>query len=273
MTATDRDSQNVKEKTYLIYKLTSPSGKSYIGQTCRIEKRLLAHKTVSQCSAISAAIKKYGLEKFNIEILETELDLDKANILEAEYIKNNNTLFPNGYNLKEGGNNSKPSVFTRKRMSIARSSYKQPREVIEKARASNKGKKRSNEFRLNLSDRSKGVIPSIETIAKLSAAHKGKTLSEAHKAKISAAFKGRKPSPKAIAASVAVCKGKSLSEEHRKKLSEAHKGVPLNESHKKALRNRKHSKICLIRRSIGVATHWAKRLNRPMSIISYSANL
>ena len=48
-----------------IYILTSPLGKSYIGQTIRpIEKRLEEHQQSNGCVAIHNAIKKYGWENF-----------------------------------------------------------------------------------------------------------------------------------------------------------------------------------------------------------------
>lgn len=45
-----------------IYKLTSPSGKSYVGQSINIEKRLNRYR-IMQCNGqpgIFRAIKKYG---------------------------------------------------------------------------------------------------------------------------------------------------------------------------------------------------------------------
>lgn len=50
-----------------IYMITSPSGKSYIGQTIRpIQTRLKEHRTgkSSDCVAIYNAIQKYGWENF-----------------------------------------------------------------------------------------------------------------------------------------------------------------------------------------------------------------
>lgn len=53
-------------------------------------------------SAIYAAMHKYGLKNFRIEIILecANEDLDK---LETQYIKDLNTLAPNGYNLTTGG--------------------------------------------------------------------------------------------------------------------------------------------------------------------------
>ena len=92
-------------KTYLIYKFTSPSGKSYIGQTCRFKRRKYEHQYVNTNSLIHKSIEKYGLENFIEEILEENLTLDEANIFEELYITEHNTLVPNGYNIRNGGNN------------------------------------------------------------------------------------------------------------------------------------------------------------------------
>lgn len=54
-----------------IYKLTSPSGKHYIGQTTDIDKRLKHYKRVDCKTQVKLfrAIEKYGFENFLIEIL------------------------------------------------------------------------------------------------------------------------------------------------------------------------------------------------------------
>jgi group I intron endonuclease len=90
-----------------IYKLTSPSGKSYIGQTIQEPpKRFSKHKTKAfqeeGCRALSNAIRKYGWENFTIEIIDTSYEWD-LDFLECEYIEMYDTFYPNGYNLTKGG--------------------------------------------------------------------------------------------------------------------------------------------------------------------------
>jgi group I intron endonuclease len=55
---------------------------------------------------IGNAITKYGTDNFNKTILENvpENQMDE---LEQEYIKKYNSLYPNGYNLLDGGNSNK----------------------------------------------------------------------------------------------------------------------------------------------------------------------
>ena len=90
----------------IVYKYTSPSGKSYIGQTStdrqnREGKNGLYYK---QCTAFYNAILKYGLENFQYEILEKDLSLEEAKELEKFYINFYKTYLPeNGYNISRGG--------------------------------------------------------------------------------------------------------------------------------------------------------------------------
>ncbi|ABT16521.1 GIY-YIG catalytic domain-containing endonuclease [Acanthocystis turfacea Chlorella virus MO0605SPH] len=86
-----------------IYRLTSPSGKSYIGQTVRsIEERFKQHQQPdSECVAISRAIQKYGWENMKKEW--QEVSDDKLNFYEEMLVALLGTLSPGGYNLREGG--------------------------------------------------------------------------------------------------------------------------------------------------------------------------
>lgn len=93
----------------VIYKITSPSNKSYIGQTVRFKQRMNCYKNL-RCknqSAIYNAILKYGWENMQVEILwEKESNtrlIVELNELEIKYIKEFNTKVPNGYNLTSGG--------------------------------------------------------------------------------------------------------------------------------------------------------------------------
>lgn len=87
-----------------IYKLTSPLGKVYIGQSKNIKQRLNNYKKL-RCKkqpAIYNALIKYGSESFKFEIIE-ECEKEFLNELEQFYIKKFNSLSPNGYNLTTGG--------------------------------------------------------------------------------------------------------------------------------------------------------------------------
>lgn len=104
--------------TYTIYKYTSPSGKSYIGQTKNLINRHKWHQDKnSNCRALGYAIKKYGIDAFILEVLEARLTLEVANIREEELIREHNTLSPAGYNLKRGGHNHALLEETKQRIS------------------------------------------------------------------------------------------------------------------------------------------------------------
>lgn len=83
-----------------IYKIENLiNGKIYIGQSIHIEKRWTEHCRLSSNSLISKAIKKYGKENFSFQIIKEVSDLTELNNLEAKYIKQFNSLVPNGYNI------------------------------------------------------------------------------------------------------------------------------------------------------------------------------
>lgn len=102
------------EENYRIYKLESPSGKCYIGQTKRKpELRWRNGKNYGLSTALGKAIKKYGWDSFKKEVLVENLSLEEANQLEQDLISELNTIVPNGYNLQPGGENKETHPQTR----------------------------------------------------------------------------------------------------------------------------------------------------------------
>lgn len=87
-----------------IYKYTSPSGKSYIGQTTyslyeRARKNGIGYQ---RCTVFYNAIKKYGLENFTVEILDEVLEQELEE-KEGYYINLYKTIQPYGYNYYSQG--------------------------------------------------------------------------------------------------------------------------------------------------------------------------
>ena len=86
------------------------NNKFYVGQTKYPEKRYNNHKKAKEDSVFHFAIRKYGFESFEYNVVveyeaETEEQLnDLLNSAEVERIKYRNSLVPNGYNVAEGGN-------------------------------------------------------------------------------------------------------------------------------------------------------------------------
>lgn len=101
--------------TYLVYKHTSPSGKSYVGLTQNLEGRNKNHRNPnSKCKAFNAAIKKYGWDNFTHEILESSIpSLCEAQSAEIRLIAQHNSMWPNGYNLTEGGEGTEQTEASR----------------------------------------------------------------------------------------------------------------------------------------------------------------
>lgn len=90
------------------------NNKKYIGQTLQLDinKRWNQHKRNNGIGKILLnAYEKYGVDNFRFRIICICFD-DDTNRYETEYIKKYNTLYPNGYNLLEGGNNKKHNEYT-----------------------------------------------------------------------------------------------------------------------------------------------------------------
>ena len=107
------------EKVIGIYKITSPVGKIYIGQSVNILKRKRNYKCslAKKQTRLHRSILKYGWEYHSFEIIHT-CGKEKLDELEKYYIKKYNTLNTNhGLNLKDGGANGLCSIETRKRLS------------------------------------------------------------------------------------------------------------------------------------------------------------
>lgn len=91
----------------IIYKATNKiNNKVYIGQTVRsLEVRMSEHKRHNYTS-FDKAINKYGLENFDVEIIDTAKDINELNEKEIYWIKYYNCVVPNGYNQCNGGENT-----------------------------------------------------------------------------------------------------------------------------------------------------------------------
>jgi len=197
----------------IIYKIQNKiNDKIYIGQTTTsIKKRMGSHicqrKKIS-CRAIENAILKYGVDNFKIQIIDNSANtITGLNELEQKYIKQYNSLAPNGYNLTTGGKNCTSSEETKR----------------------------------ILSERGKGRIISIETRKKIGDAQRGeknhrwgKHNSKEQNKKISLASKGKKLSEEHKLKLLNAVKGKPKSKETRKRMSESHRGKHIGENNNKA---------------------------------------
>ena len=170
-----------------IYKITSPSGKVYIGQSINIEKRLIKYRNLhcKEQTYLYNSLKKYGFDEHLFEVI-IECQQEELNNLEIFYInlyKSFNSKF--GLNLREGGKGGKMSEETKQKMSISRKGNKYAL-----------GKKHSEEAKKRYVEARKGKTRSEETKKKMSEAQKGKIVSQETKDKLRLAWEIRKQSKK-----------------------------------------------------------------------------
>ena len=92
----------------IIYKITSPSGKVYVGQTIqKFNVRIRSHQRKdSKCTLLKRAIDKYG-DEMKYEIVEEDVPQEQLDEREIYWINELHSLAPNGYNLNTGGNYKK----------------------------------------------------------------------------------------------------------------------------------------------------------------------
>lgn len=209
----------------IIYKYTSPSGKSYIGQTINEARRrkewfnILVPYT-QPSSKIDYARSKYGPDSFSYEVLyqgfywNSSQAKQALNVLEVYFIGVFNT-YNNGYNLTIGGD------------SIA--GYRHSQESKEKMSIARKGRRISDTQKLKISIALKGRKHSQETKDKIGKAHKGAKRPAGTGQKISRALLGR-----------------ILTEEQKRNISKGHIGIKYSqECIKKRIEKRKKAVLML----------------------------
>lgn len=167
----------------IIYKITNPQGRIYVGQTVNIEDRINRYRRY-QCKnqrKLYYSFKKHG---FDTHIISTIEEVDIEILMErekfwVEELKSNCARYPehNGLNLCDGGIGTKGRFVSE--------------ETKRKIGASQKGKIVSEESRKKISLAGIGRKHSEEAKAKMSKTQKGKIISDETKAKISSSLKGR----------------------------------------------------------------------------------
>lgn len=132
---------------HFIYKLTSPSGKSYIGKTSRsliirFREHISAWKTKKFKSKLYNAFDKYNPSLWSKEIIFETTDKNIIYDKEDEYIKKYDTI-KNGYNILLGGTKGSTGMkfkFTeehKRKISIALKGKKKTKEHVLKINRKN----------------------------------------------------------------------------------------------------------------------------------------
>ncbi len=125
----------------IIYKVTNlTNGMIYIGQTVsKLHRRRWSHESKARLGKsnmlLPRAIYKYGADNFKWEVLEECFSKDEMDEMEFHYIKQYNTLAPNGYNLTLGGEGCYGFRFDiefKKTMNYFRKGTKLSKDCIEK---------------------------------------------------------------------------------------------------------------------------------------------
>ena len=175
--------QSKARQKMIIYKITNLLDKKiYIGQTQRtLEERMKEHCRNRRKSYIYNAIKKYGIENFSAEVIETCETVEELNEREIFWIKFFDCKRPNGYNLTDGGEGCRGYIVTA-----------ETRKKISESHKGKCGRICSEETKAKISAANKGHSVSEKSRAMMSAAHKGKKLSEETKAKMSASKKNKR---------------------------------------------------------------------------------
>ena len=215
------------------------NGKCYIGQSVddTAKGRIRRHLSGGNSPYFKNAVKKYGRDAFETEILYDNILPEFLSMFEIEAIKEYDCIAPNGYNLTSGGERG----------------YTRSEVVLKKMSESQKGKKASKEARINMSKAQKGRKHTEETKKRMSLAQKGKKKknppwnkgkrhSKETLQKISDKLKGMEVWNKGVPHTKEArqkmsdkLKGRKVSQETRDKISRANKGRTFSAEHRRKL--------------------------------------
>ena len=134
-------------------------------------------------TAITRAVRKYGKENFQVEVLYYYSTVEECRADEERILTEYNVRdCPHSYNCKNSAIGWEKGL---------ERSEETKRKVSQAMKGKNKGRTLSEEHRKNISEANKGRTVSDATKQKLSQALKGKTVSDATRQKMSQAKKGR----------------------------------------------------------------------------------
>lgn len=206
-----------------IYKITSPSGKVYVGQSVNIERRLKEYKNLKCKKQVKLynSFVKYGFENHKIEIV-CECKIEELN--------DNERLYQDKYNCLNKGLNCYLTTSKDKSGVLSEET---------KIKISKAVKNPSKETRLRMSKSQKGKIVPLEMRIKISNTSKKRVFSDEHIRKF--VYIGSNPTAETRLKKSIAATGKKQSEETRRKISEAGIGRKHTEEAKNKI-SAKHGK-------------------------------
>jgi group I intron endonuclease len=161
-----------------IYKIISPSGKIYIGQTTNFTKRKNYYKNGAKPYQVRIynSLEKYGYDAHTIEFIE-ECLIENLNERERYWQDFYDVIGKNGLNCRLTETKDKSGFISEEskiKMSEARKNRIFDQNWIDKLRKSALGKKHSEETKKRISESNKGRKFTTEHISKLPQNQKGK---------------------------------------------------------------------------------------------------
>jgi len=271
--------QIVSHEGGVVYLLTAPSGKRYVGQTWDLPRRMNRYRCGESTAqpALHHAITKHGWENFRVVVLACGIQTqDALDATEDAFIIMLGTMSPGGYNLKRGGARGKLCAESRQKIGDAQRGEKNHmfgKKQSAESNAKRKATMSSPEVRAKLSAARRGKRHSAEHIAKMSAANSGegnpfygRKHSAETKRKIAGKLRGRKngpPSPETREKIAASKRGVPKSPEHRAKIAATLRGRKLSPEHvakaAAANRGRKRSPEARARMSAAAKAYYARK--------------
>jgi group I intron endonuclease len=226
---------------FTLYKIVNrATGRAYVGITkLTAAARWTQHKKMARNRpghTLHRAIRKYGAETFDVQILETIDELALALHRERELIVLHGTLAPSGYNLTSGGESSAGVQLSEQAKANLRASMTPERnrkisealkgrkfspETLALMSANRKGKGRPCSEAAREKHRQRGMpeCRTPEAIAKMQATRKGWRASPELRARLSALQRGKPKSPAHVAAVAAALRARAATPEGRAALA------------------------------------------------------
>lgn len=189
--------ENIAVRHWAIYKITNPNGRVYIGKTHNLKKRISSYKcnAGSKGRIITRSAIKYGFDNHLFEVIDSfESDTAYASGKEIFWIRtylSNVDKYPehNGMNVTDGGEGSpgyrhrgESIAKMRNRKGKFNHSEESKKKIsighLGRPKEKNRGKSRSAEFKLNISQKAKGHKRNVgrkhtpQSIANMCAAQK-----------------------------------------------------------------------------------------------------